>query len=256
MPYGIASAARLEEKSWRTRRNSFKRSAGRGRNWTRDMSVRRTTCSINGHLCRNVSRKMETMGSSRINTKKPMTVDKQGLTPESSAVEENVQAIKGWERAILHALESRTSQRMDCVYRGKRTGVGPSRPVVRRVDDRKHRSRRRHSPIRSVPLSVPHDDRFPGSHLPGALRVGEPGPLVAASRQTQPPRLANRLARRAIAGHLRVETSVTPEQLRDLMKRTDLKRLTNRMEELAKPADASASTKSDAEAESPRVAAS
>jgi len=39
----------------------------------------------------------------------------------------------------------------------------------------------------------------------------------------------------------RVETSVTPEQLRDLMKKTDLKRLTNRMEELAEPAGASAS---------------
>ena len=59
-----------------------------------------------------------------------------------------------------------------------------------------------------------------------------------------------------IASHLRVETSVTPEQLRDLMKRTDLKRLTNRMEELAEPAGASASTTSDAEAESPRAAAS
>jgi hypothetical protein len=39
-----------------------------------------------------------------------------------------------------------------------------------------------------------------------------------------------------IANHLRVETSVTPAQLRDLMKKTDLKRLTNRMEELAEPA--------------------
>jgi uncharacterized membrane protein len=58
-----------------------------------------------------------------------------------------------------------------------------------------------------------------------------------------------------IASHLRVETSVTPQQLRDLMKKTDLKRLTNRMEELAEPR-ASASTKSDAEAESPRAAAS
>jgi uncharacterized membrane protein len=38
-----------------------------------------------------------------------------------------------------------------------------------------------------------------------------------------------------IASHLRVETSVTPQQLRDLMKKTDLKRLTNRMEELAEP---------------------
>jgi hypothetical protein len=57
-----------------------------------------------------------------------------------------------------------------------------------------------------------------------------------------------------LASHLRVEMSVTPEPLRDLMKKTDLKRLTNRMEELA---GASPSTKSDAEAESsPRAAAS
>jgi uncharacterized membrane protein len=39
-----------------------------------------------------------------------------------------------------------------------------------------------------------------------------------------------------IAGHLDVRTSVTPEQLRDLMKKTDLRRLTNRMDELAEPA--------------------
>jgi uncharacterized membrane protein len=38
-----------------------------------------------------------------------------------------------------------------------------------------------------------------------------------------------------IAQHLAVQTSVTPEQLRDLMKKTDLGRLTNRLEELAEP---------------------
>jgi len=36
-------------------------------------------------------------------------------------------------------------------------------------------------------------------------------------------------------GHVEVQTSVTPEQLRDLMKKTDLRRLTTRMEELAEP---------------------
>jgi len=36
-------------------------------------------------------------------------------------------------------------------------------------------------------------------------------------------------------GHVEVQTSVTPEQLRDLMKKTDLRRLTNRMQELAEP---------------------
>ena len=38
-----------------------------------------------------------------------------------------------------------------------------------------------------------------------------------------------------IAHHLEVQTSVTSEQLRDLMKKTDLRRLTNRLEELAEP---------------------
>ena len=38
-----------------------------------------------------------------------------------------------------------------------------------------------------------------------------------------------------IAGHLEVRTTITPEQLRDLMKKTDLRQLTNRMEELAEP---------------------
>jgi hypothetical protein len=36
-----------------------------------------------------------------------------------------------------------------------------------------------------------------------------------------------------IAHHLEVQTSVTSEQLRDLMKKTDLRRLPNRLEELA-----------------------
>jgi uncharacterized membrane protein len=38
-----------------------------------------------------------------------------------------------------------------------------------------------------------------------------------------------------IARHLQVQTTVTPEQLRDLLEQTDLRRLTNRMEELAEP---------------------
>jgi len=38
-----------------------------------------------------------------------------------------------------------------------------------------------------------------------------------------------------IARHLDVQTTVTPEQLRDLMKKTNVRRLTDRMEELAEP---------------------
>jgi uncharacterized membrane protein len=43
-----------------------------------------------------------------------------------------------------------------------------------------------------------------------------------------------------IVRHLDVKTTVTPEQLRDLMKETDLRHLTNRMDELAEPATAAA----------------
>jgi hypothetical protein len=42
-----------------------------------------------------------------------------------------------------------------------------------------------------------------------------------------------------IAHHLEVQTSVTSEQLRDLMKKTDLSRLTNRLEELEAPVTSS-----------------
>jgi uncharacterized membrane protein len=44
-----------------------------------------------------------------------------------------------------------------------------------------------------------------------------------------------------IAQHLAVQTTVTPEQLRDLMTKTDLRGLTDRMEELAEPATAATS---------------
>jgi uncharacterized membrane protein len=47
-----------------------------------------------------------------------------------------------------------------------------------------------------------------------------------------------------IARHLEVDTSVTPEQLRDLMKKTDVRGLTDRMEELAKPAAVPAAAES------------
>jgi hypothetical protein len=39
-----------------------------------------------------------------------------------------------------------------------------------------------------------------------------------------------------IARNLEVQPTVTADQLRDLMKKTDLRRLTDRMEELAEPA--------------------
>jgi hypothetical protein len=52
------------------------------------------------------------------------------------------------------------------------------------------------------------------------------------------------------------QTTVTHERLRDLMAKTDLRRLTNRMEELAEPATPSASAAADSNAKMPNAATS
>jgi uncharacterized membrane protein len=211
---------------------------------------------------------METMGSSRNNPKKPTKIDKQGLTPESSAVEENVQAIKRWERAILHA-RSKAEQVSDWI--ACTAGSGPVLVL--------------HVLWFGAWVAV-------NSGVVGGIRPFDPFPFPFLTMTVSLEAIflalfvlasQNRLSRQAdqrshldlqidllaeremtavlqllqdIANHLRVETSLTPEQLRDLMKKTDLKRLTNRIEELAEPADASASTMSRREADSPRAAAS
>ena len=59
-----------------------------------------------------------------------------------------------------------------------------------------------------------------------------------------------------IARHLDVQTTVTPQQLRDLMKQTDLARLTDRMEELAEPSAAASSPGTAAPPERSRTAPS
>ena len=53
-----------------------------------------------------------------------------------------------------------------------------------------------------------------------------------------------------IARHLEVQTTVTPEHLGDLMKKTDLRRLTNRMEELAEQPASTTSSSTESRAES------
>jgi uncharacterized membrane protein len=49
-----------------------------------------------------------------------------------------------------------------------------------------------------------------------------------------------------IARHFEVQTNITPEPLRDLIKKRDLGHLTDRMEELAEPATAAALPKAGA----------
>src|SRR6187397_871128 len=74
------------------------------------------------HRSRTMETTMETMGSLGNNAKRPSNIDKLGLRPESSAVEENVQAIKRWERAILHA-RSKAEQVSDWI--ATTAGSGP-----------------------------------------------------------------------------------------------------------------------------------
>ena len=205
---------------------------------------------------------METMGSAGNNAKKLRNIDKRGLRPESSAVEENVQAIKRWERAILRA-RSKAEQVSDWIACTAGSGavlvlhvlwfgawVTVNSGMIRRI-----------RPFDPFP--------FPFLTMTVSLEAIFLALIVLASQ--------NRLSRQAdkrshldlqidllaeremtavlqllqdIAGHLKVRTSVTPEQLRDLMKKTDLRRLTNRMEELAEPAGSSASTVADSKEDS------
>jgi len=191
------------------------------------------------------------MGSSQKSAKKLSNFDKQGLRPASSAVEENVQAIKRWEHAILRA-RSKAEQLSDWIARTAGSGlvlalhvlwfgvwVTVNSGMVRRI-----------RPFDPFP--------FPFLTMTVSLEAIFLALIVLASqnrlsrqgdKRSHLDLQINLLAEREmtavlqllqdIAGHLNVKTNVTPEQLRDLMKKTDVQRLTNRMEELAEPAGSS-----------------
>jgi uncharacterized membrane protein len=212
------------------------------------------------------------MGSRRPNEETPRfegNVDTEGLTPvRSSALEENVQAIKRWERAILLA-RSGAQQVSDWI--ACNAGSGPVLVlhvvwfgiwVIVNV-----------GAIRGIRPFDPFP--FPFLTMTVSLEAIFLTLFVLASQ--------NRLTRQAdkrshldlqidllaeremtavlqllqdIALHLDVQTSVTPDQLRDLMKKTDLRRLTNRLEELAEPATSTVSKEPDFKAKRSKAAAS
>lgn len=176
----------------------------------------------------------------------------------TSALEANVQAIKRWERTILLA-RSKAEQVSDWI--AYTAGSGPvlvlhvvwfgawvtvNAGVVRGV-----------RPFDPFP--------FPFLTMTVSLEAIFVALFVLASQ--------NRLARQAekrshldlqidllaeremtavlqllqdFARHLDVQTTVTAEQLEDLMKKTDLRRFTDRMEELAEPVNAAASSPASA----------
>jgi uncharacterized membrane protein len=181
------------------------------------------------------------------NARELRDIERERPTPESSAVEENVQAIKRWERAILHA-RSKADYVSDWI--AATAGSGPVLVlhvlwfgiwVLVNAG--------------FVPSIRPFDPfPFPFLTLAVSLEAIFLALFVLASQ--------NRLSRQAdkrshldlqidllaeremtavlqllqdIASHLRVQTSLTPEQLRDLMQKTDLRRLMDRTEELAEP---------------------
>ena len=171
-------------------------------------------------------------------------------TGRSSTVEENVQAIKRWERAILLA-RSTAQQVSDWI--ACTAGTGPVLVL--------------HAVWFGVWVTVnlgairgvPPFDPFPFPLL--TITVSLEAIFLALFVLTSQNRLARQADKRShlnlqidllaeremtavlqllqdIARHFDVATTVTPEQLQDLMKKTDLRRLTNRMEELAEPAPA------------------
>ena len=167
----------------------------------------------------------------------------------ASTLDENVHAIKRWEDAILLARSraERVSDWIACT-----AGKGPVlvlHVVWFGVWVTINAGAIRHSPLRSLPIPVLDHDGLAGGHLPRAVRARQPDRLARqADKRSHLDLQIDLLAEREmtavlqllrdIAQHLTVQTTVTPEQLRDLMTKTDLRRLTDRMEELAEPATA------------------
>jgi uncharacterized membrane protein len=186
------------------------------------------------------------------------SAEKERLAPvRSSALEENVQAIKRWERAILLA-RSKAEQVSDWI--ACTAGSGPV--LVLHVVWFGIWVVVNGGAIRGIRPFDPFP--FPFLTMTVSLEAIFLALFVLASQ--------NRLTRQAdkrshldlqvdllaeremtavlqllqdIALHLDVQTSVTPEQLRDLMKKTDLRRLTNRLEELAEPSTSTVSIESE-----------
>ena len=170
------------------------------------------------------------------------------LSPErASAVEENVQAIKGWERAILLA-RSKTERVSDWI--ASAAGSGPVLifhvlwfGIWITVNGGLIRTLRPFDPFPFplLTMTVSLEAIFLALFvLASQNRLGRQADkrshldlqidLLAEREMTAVLQLLQDIAR-----HLAVPTTVTPAQLHDLVKKTDLRRLTNRMEELAEP---------------------
>jgi uncharacterized membrane protein len=174
--------------------------------------------------------------------------DEEARSPApASALDENVQAIKRWETTILRA-RSRAEQVSDWI--AWKAGSGPF--LILHVVWFGAWIAVNAGAIRGIRPFDPFP--FPFLTMTVSLEAIFLALFVLASQN----RLAHQADKRShldlqidllaeremtavlqllqdIARHLDVHTTVTPEQLRDLMKKTDLRRLTDRMQELAEP---------------------
>lgn len=175
-----------------------------------------------------------------------------------SAVDENVQAIKRWERAILRA-RSKAQQISEWIACTAASGpalmlhvvwfsawIGINSGVIRWLEpfDR--------FPFPFLTMTVSLEAIFLTLFvLASQNRLGRQADkrnhldlqidLLAEREMTAVLQLLQ-----DIVHHLQVPTTLTPDQLHDLMQKTDLGRLTNRLEELAEPAGASGAAPKEA----------
>ena len=167
--------------------------------------------------------------------------------PPTAALEENVEAIKAWERESLLS-RSRAEQIADWI-----AGTGAGGPVL--VLHVLWFGLWVSANLGWIPGVTPFD-RFPFPFL--TMLVSLEAIFLAWFVLASQNRLARQSDKRThlnlqidllaeremtavlqllqdIARHLNVSTTVTPEQLRDLAKKTDLRSLTDRMEEITEP---------------------
>jgi uncharacterized membrane protein len=167
--------------------------------------------------------------------------------PASSTVEENVEAIKSWEQAILLA-RSRAEQISDWI-----AYTAASAPVVFLhiawfsawvgINLRLIRGIRPFDPFPFPLLTMIVS--LEAIFLALFVLASQSRLARQADKRTHLDLQIDLLAEREmtavlqllqdIALHLDVRTSITPDQLRDLAKKTDLTGLTTRMDELAEP---------------------
>ena len=172
----------------------------------------------------------------------------------SSALEENVEVIKSWERAILRG-RSQAEQVSDWIA----WTAGSGRVLVLHIVWFTAWIIANVGLIRGVTPFDPFP--FPFLTMTVSLEAIFLALFVLASQN----RLALQADKRGhldlqidllaeremtavlqvlhdIARHLQVKTTLTPAQLRDLLKQTDLEGLTTRMDELAKPEEPTAAS--------------